>query len=125
MTINRTGKHDANGNELAFTHYRKGCWHVLGLRADGTTAYFVPLTSKAQAIARIEWAAVAPPDTLVIRIAEAPCGASSAFLHPACCGDSLHGVEYHDLTIVQLLEQQIIYCDGCGERIVPAGVSLD
>lgn len=62
--------------------------------------------------------------SLVIRIAEVPCGASSAFLHPACCGSSLNGVEYHDLTIVELLQQDIVYCDGCGERIIPKGVTL-
>jgi hypothetical protein len=68
--------------------------------------------------------AQATNDALIFRIAEVPCGASAAFLHPACCGDNLSGVEYHDLTVVELLEQQIVYCDGCGERIVPKGVSL-
>lgn len=61
---------------------------------------------------------------MTTRIAEVPCGAGSAFLHPACCGSDLSGVEYHDLTYVELLEQQIVFCDGCGERIVPVGLSL-
>lgn len=62
---------------------------------------------------------------LTIRIASVPCGASDAFMHPACCGNNLSGVEYHDLTITELLQQQIVYCDGCGERIVPQGVALE
>ena len=61
---------------------------------------------------------------LTIRIASAPCGASDAFMHPACCGGNLIGVEFHDMTIVELLQQDIIICDSCGERIVPKGVSL-
>lgn len=56
-----------------------------------------------------------------IRIASAPCGAGDAFLHPACA-NGLSGVEFHDMTIGQLVEQQILVCDGCGERIVPKGV---
>jgi hypothetical protein len=60
-------------------------------------------------------------DLLIIRIASAPCGASDAFMHPACA-HGLDGVEFHDMTIVQLLEQEIVYCDGCGERILPKGV---
>lgn len=60
MTTNqiiKTGKHDAKGNELALTHYSKGVWKVLGLQNDGTAAWFIPTTSKAQALARIDWLA--------------------------------------------------------------------
>lgn len=59
---------------------------------------------------------------LVFRIASAPCGASDAFMHPACA-HGLRNVEFHDLTIVDMLDQGITFCDSCGERILPAGVS--
>jgi hypothetical protein len=58
---------------------------------------------------------------LRIRIAAVPCGAGDAFVHPACVSD-LSQAEYHDLTVVELLDQQIVYCDSCGERILPRGV---
>lgn len=64
------------------------------------------------------------PSELIIRIAIVPCGASSAFLHPACVNpELLSEVEYSDLSIGELLAQEIVFCDGCGERIVPKGVS--
>lgn len=56
-------------------------------------------------------------EAMTIRIASAPCGAGGAFLHPACASD-LSGVEFHDLTVSELLEQQIVFCDACGKRIV-------
>lgn len=56
--IIKTGKRDAKGNELALTHYSKGVWKVLGLKDDGTAAWFIPTTSKANAMARIDWLAV-------------------------------------------------------------------
>lgn len=59
-----------------------------------------------------------------IRIASAPGGAMGAFLHPACAA-GLEGVEYHDLTIAELVDNDIVTCDRCGERIVPRGVSKD
>lgn len=64
---------------------------------------------------------MATTEAVTIRIAEAPCGASSAFLHPACA-HGLTGVEFHDLTVGELARQEIVTCDGCGERILPKGV---
>lgn len=59
---------------------------------------------------------------LIFRVASAPCGASDAFMHPACA-HGLQDVTFHDLTIGELLEQQIVSCDSCGERILPKGVT--
>ena len=56
-TTQRTGKHDAKGNELVLSHYSTGVWKVLGLEADGTTAWFIPYSSKREALACIEWIA--------------------------------------------------------------------
>lgn len=61
--------------------------------------------------------------TLTIRIAAVPGGAMDAFIHPACVIDPTRAT-YHDLTIVELLEQDITHCDACGMRIVPINVQL-
>lgn len=58
-----------------------------------------------------------------IRIAEMPCGASSAFLHPGCA-DRWPGVEIHERTAAELVAQQIVWCDGCGKSLLPAHVRL-
>lgn len=62
-----------------------------------------------------------------IRVATVPYGATVAVLHPACVPADLDRDEvlYHDLTIRELLDQGLIACDSCGERIVPRSVVAD
>lgn len=50
-----TGKANDKGQALAITHYAKGVWKVLGLNADGTCAWFIPTTSKTQALRLVDW----------------------------------------------------------------------
>jgi len=65
--------------------------------------------------------------TITIRVATVPFGASPAIVHPACVSANFDRdeVEYHDLTVADLRDQDIVACDVCGEPFVVPSSSIN
>lgn len=96
---------------------------VLRTIETGIPATTVDASSIALGIARTLLADRTHPTTGTVRVALIPYDRASAVVHPACVPATLDRatVQLHDMTRVELLDEQVLDCVICGERILTDG----